>query len=113
MSVLQINSLSKQIGNRRIINDISFSIEEGEIVGLVGPKGSGKTTLVRLITKLINPDKGEILISGYDILKYREKAMTLISAIMENHGLYDYLTGFDNINISGKSIRLIKRKLKM
>lgn len=81
MKVLEIENLYKNIGKKTILKDISFNIEEGEIVGFIGPNGSGKTTTMRTITNLIFQDSGEILICGYDILKQREKALDNISAI--------------------------------
>ncbi|MEA4825672.1 MAG: ATP-binding cassette domain-containing protein, partial [Clostridium sp.] len=72
---LQAINLTKKIGGRTIINDLSFEIEEGDICGFLGPNGSGKTTTIRMITGLISPTKGEILISGNNVAKDRRTAL--------------------------------------
>lgn len=111
MKVLQIESLYKNIGKKAILKDISFNIEEGEIVGFIGPNGSGKTTTMRTITNLIFQDSGKILICGYDILKQREKALANMSAIVENPGLYEDLSGKDNLEIISKLNKISKDKM--
>lgn len=111
MKVLEIENLYKNIGKKTILKDISFNIEEGEIVGFIGPNGSGKTTTMRTITNLIFQDSGEILICGYDILKQREKALDNISAIIENPGLYEDLSGKDNLEIIRKLNKISKNKM--
>lgn len=102
MNILQVDNVTKYLGRKRIINDISFSIEEGEIIGLVGPNGAGKTTTIKILTNLIKQNKGTIHICGYDLQKNREKALSCISAIVENPNLYTYMTGKDNINFIRK-----------
>ena len=59
MKVLEVTNLKKVIGNKEIIKDISFSIEEGEIFGFLGPNGAGKTTTIRMLVGLIKPTSGE------------------------------------------------------
>ncbi len=110
MKVLEISSLSKNFGKNKILEDVSFSIEEGEIVGFVGPNGAGKTTTIRLITNLIYPDKGDISICGHDVLKEREKALSCMSAIVENPGLYTLLSGKENIDFIRKINGISKKK---
>jgi phosphonate transport system ATP-binding protein len=62
--ILQVENLSKRYGDRRVIEDLSFSIGAGELVVLLGPSGSGKTTLVRMITRLASPDAGRLTFAG-------------------------------------------------
>lgn len=96
-NILEVNNLYKSFSKKQIIKKVSFNISEGEIVGFVGPNGAGKTTTLKLITNLIYPDKGEILINGYNVLKDRVKALSNIAAIIENPGLYKNLSGKDNL----------------
>lgn len=97
MKVLEVENLKKSLGKREIINDISFSIEEGEIFGFLGPNGAGKTTTIRMLVGLIHPNKGSIKICGYDLKKDTEKALKEVGAVVENPELYKYLTGRENL----------------
>ena len=96
MEVLNVSHLYKKFGTKEIIHDVNFNIEEGEIVGFVGPNGAGKTTTMKLICNLIFPTSGEIKIDGFDVIKEREKALSSISALIENPGLYGNLSGMQN-----------------
>lgn len=98
MSILEVNQVSKKIGNKSIVDDITFTIEEGEIVGFVGANGAGKTTTIRLLTGLIYPTRGSIRICGYDIKKDKKNALQDIAAIVENPSLYGYMTGKEHFN---------------
>jgi len=106
--VLEINSVSKTLGKRKIIESLTLQVNTGEIMGFLGPNGSGKTTSIRMITGMIKPDQGEIKIMGYDIQKDFSKAMKHIGAIVEQPALYGYLSGMENLmqaaRISGMNI---------
>lgn len=64
MSILQVNHLKKNFATQKAVDDISFSVEKGNIFGLLGPNGAGKTTLIRMITGIFYPDEGEIIFDG-------------------------------------------------
>lgn len=67
--VLECINLKKQIKDKTIVQNISFSIETGDVVGLIGPNGAGKTTTIKLILGLIKPTEGKVIINGYDLEK--------------------------------------------
>ena len=67
MELLKIENLSKSYGKRKVLKNISFTINEGRIVGLLGKNGTGKTTLIKLINDLLTRDSGEILVNGNEI----------------------------------------------
>ena len=67
MELLKIENLSKSYGKRKVLKNISFTINEGRIVGLLGKNGTGKTTLIKLINDLLTRDSGEILVNGNKI----------------------------------------------
>ncbi len=67
MAVIEVQNLSKSYGNVKALDGVSFSVERGELFGLIGPDGAGKTTLFRLLITLINPDSGSATVDGYDI----------------------------------------------
>lgn len=111
MNVLQVNNISKSFEKSEILKDISFSVREGEIVGFIGPNGAGKTTTIRVITNLIYQDKGSVFICGHDILKERVQALSCTAAIVENPGLYTFLSGKDNIDFVRKINKISKEKM--
>ncbi|HQA93707.1 MAG TPA: ATP-binding cassette domain-containing protein, partial [Bacteroidales bacterium] len=64
MNVIEVNGLSKSYGKVKALDSVSFSVKRGELFGLIGPDGAGKTTLFRLLTTLINPNEGSATIEG-------------------------------------------------
>jgi len=96
-SVLVVEGLQKNIRNKRIIDNLSFSVRRGEIFGFLGPNGSGKTTTIRLLTGMIKPTAGSVEIMGYDIQRQFTEAMRHLSAIVEHPALFGYMTGFQNL----------------
>ena len=108
-NVLEIKNLSKSFGKRKVIDNISLEVKEGEIYGFLGPNGAGKTTTIKMILRLIDNDTGEIKVNGYDTKKQFEKAMEYIGAIVENPDLYGYMSGRDNLKLHAR-IRNIDSK---
>ncbi|MGM0874944.1 MAG: ABC transporter ATP-binding protein [Bacillota bacterium] len=96
-TVLKVTNLSKMIGKSSIIKDVNFELNKGEILGLLGPNGSGKTTILKMLVGLIKPSNGSIFIKNFNINKDFEKAITHVGAIIENPVMYDFLTGYDNL----------------
>lgn len=104
LKLQNINKTYKK-GNDKImaVNNISFSIGAGEIVGLLGPNGSGKTTIVKMICGLVKPDSGIIEILGYNPWKSRSKALSQISAVLEgSRNVYWPLTVYENLEFFSK-----------
>ncbi|WP_078378778.1 ABC transporter ATP-binding protein [Sutcliffiella halmapala] len=94
---LEVQSLTKKIGNKTIVDNVSFSIEKGEIFGLLGPNGAGKTTIIRMIVSLINRTNGSVIINGHNLDQDFSGAMSEIGAIVENPEFYKYMSGFKNL----------------
>jgi ABC-2 type transport system ATP-binding protein len=84
--MLSIRNVVKQYANQKAVDDISFSIEKGQIFGLLGPNGAGKTTLIRMITGIFHPDQGEIIFDGKRFEPLRDTAY--IGYMPEERGLY-------------------------
>lgn len=112
MRALEVEHVSKKFGKFNAVNDISFHVEEGEIVGFIGPNGAGKTTTLKMIGNLIYPTGGSIRICGYNIKTDREKALENISGIIENPGLYPYLTGMEHLKYIADIRKVTKEKLE-
>ena len=109
MKVLECNNLKKQVKNKIIVQDISFSVNKGDVVGLLGPNGAGKTTIIKLILGLIKISEGSIFINGYNIEKDFVKAIEKVGAIVESPDLYMYLSGYDNLKITANNYKDISK----
>ena len=96
-TVLSIKHVSKHLGRRKILSDITLDVKAGEIFGFLGPNGSGKTTTIKLILGLLRMESGEISICGHDNVKEFEDAMRCVGGIIENPEMYKYLTGRQNL----------------
>jgi len=105
--VLEVNELTKTYKNGRGIMDISFEIEKGDIFGLLGPNGSGKTTTMKIITGLSYADKGSVQILGSS-LEESSKALKEIGCLIEAPAIYDYLTARENLKIAANYYAEIK-----
>jgi ABC-2 type transport system ATP-binding protein len=95
--ILQLKNVSKTLGNKAVVNDLSLDIYPGEIFGLLGPNGAGKTTTIRMLVGLVSMTEGKVFMNGVDIEKDFEQAIAQVGAIVENPELYDYLTGYENL----------------
>jgi len=96
-AVVQLRNLTKRIGNKTIVDNLSFDIPAGEVFGFLGPNGAGKTTTIRMIMGLISMSQGQVLVKGIDVTKDFEKAMRHIGAIVENPEMYKFLSGYENL----------------
>ena len=97
--MLEIKDLKKRFKAKEVLKNLNFSINEGEIVCLLGNNGAGKTTLINCILRMIQADSGSILLDGRDIFTYKNKEyFSKVNALLESSvNVYDYLTGWQNI----------------
>lgn len=95
--VLEVKNLTKVFKNGRGVKDISFEVFKGDVVGFLGPNGAGKTTVMKLITGLAKPDRGEVRIFGCDIADSFEQAMSRVGCLIETVDAYEYLSAFRNL----------------
>ncbi len=110
MEVLKCENLKKKIKNKVIVENISFSINSGDVVGLIGANGAGKTTIIKLILGLIKITEGTVLINGFDIQKDFVKAIDKVGAIVESPASYMYLSGYDNLKIAANNFKNIGKE---
>src|SRR5207237_1386633 len=89
--------LTKTIGKRTIVDDVSFELFPGEVFGFLGPNGAGKTTTIRMLVGLIEPTSGRVTICGHDLRSDFEAAMRCTGCIVENPDLYRFMTGRENL----------------
>lgn len=111
-NVLDVLNLCKSYGNHLVLNDISFSIRENEIVGFIGPNGAGKSTLMKCLCGLIHMDSGNVTICGHDIQSQREKALSHQASLIESPGLFFNMTGYENLEIFASLKNVSKDKLQ-
>lgn len=111
-NVLDVLNLCKSYGNHLVLDDISFSIRENEIVGFIGPNGAGKSTLMKCLCGLIHMDSGNVTICGHDIQSQREKALSYQASLIESPGLFFNMTGYENLEIFASLKNVSKDKLQ-
>jgi ABC-type multidrug transport system, ATPase component len=105
---LKINNLTKIYKNGRGIKDVSFQVNEGDIYGLLGPNGSGKTTTMKIITGLIPAYQGEVEIFGKSIEKDGESFLEEVGCLIEAPAVYDYLSARKNLEIAAEYYSKVK-----
>lgn len=111
-NVLDVLNLCKSYGNHLVLDDISFSIRENEIVGFIGPNGAGKSTLMKCLCGLIHMDSGNVTICGHDIQSQREKALSHQASLIESPGLFFNMTGYENLEIFASLKNVSQDKLQ-
>ncbi|GAB7387500.1 ABC transporter ATP-binding protein [Bacillaceae bacterium] len=96
-AVLQVRNLTKKIGGKTIVENLTFDVFAGEVFGFLGPNGAGKTTTIRMLVGLIKPTRGSVFIAGRELKKDFRAAMRNVGCIVENPELYSFLTGWQNL----------------
>lgn len=91
--MLTVQNLSKSFDGNPAVDDVSFTIKEGEIFSLIGPNSSGKTTILKNIIGLLQPSSGKITIGGHDVVTEPEKTKALIGYIPDEPSIWPYMTG--------------------
>ncbi len=106
--MIEVKNVTKKYGNYEAVKDISFTVEDGEIVGFLGPNGAGKSTTMNMITGFIEPTEGTITINGIDIVKKSKNAKKQIGYMPENVPLYSDLTVKEFVSYMAE-LKLVKK----
>ncbi|MFR6658557.1 MAG: ABC transporter ATP-binding protein [Clostridia bacterium] len=109
--MIEVKNVTKKYGNFVAVDNISFNIKEGEIIGLLGPNGAGKSTTMNMITGFIEQTEGEIIIDGYDMLKKPKKAKKEMGYMPEVVPLYTDLTVKEFVSYMAQ-IKKVDRKIR-
>jgi ABC-2 type transport system ATP-binding protein len=109
--VLVLNGVTKNISKRVILNNISFSLNEGEVVGFVGPNGAGKTTTLKICVGLITSTSGDVLVNNYSIRNEREKALRFMGVLLDNDGFYNNISGYSNLKLIANIFNIKKQEI--
>ncbi len=102
MIAVEVVGLVKYYGEFQAIRNVTFDVMEGEIFGLIGPNGAGKTTTLRIIATLLKPSRGTVRVFGIDVVEKPEEVRKLIGYLPEEAGLYERLTGYENLKVFAK-----------
>ena len=97
--MLEIRGLHKSFGGKPALIDVSFSVARGEIHGLLGHNGAGKSTTLGIILGMVMPNAGDVTIGGVSVLTHRSQALRKVGAIFEAPAFYEYLSGWDNLRL--------------
>jgi ABC-2 type transport system ATP-binding protein len=91
VAVASVERLGKRYGRRQAVNGVSFEVNEREVVGLLGPNGSGKTTILRVLTGYLRPSEGTVRIDGFDVVREGHQARARVGYVPENAPLYGHM----------------------
>ena len=108
--LIEIEKLSKSFGEQKVLDKIDFKLESGEIVGLIGPSGSSKSTLIKTMLGMEKADEGEALVLDYKMPK--REILSNIGYMAQSDALYEMLTGYENLEFFGKMKGVPSDKLK-
>lgn len=97
--IIQVKNLSKQFSKINAVNDISFTVHQGDIYGFLGQNGAGKSTTIRMLLTLIKPNSGSIKIFGKDLQHNKKEILKNIGALIEKPDVYKFLTAYQNLKI--------------
>lgn len=108
---ISISGVGKSFGEKKVLDNINLNISKGEIFGLLGPSGAGKTTLIKIITAQLNADEGEVVVQGVDTRKFEKKMYTNFGMVLDNTGLYNRMSCYDNLSIFADLYKINKKKI--
>lgn len=111
-AIIKVNNLSKQFKEINAVDDLSFTVEQGDVYGFLGQNGAGKSTTIRMLLTLIKPSAGEISIFDKNLSTHRSDILKQVGAVIEKPDLYKYLSAYDNLAIFSK-MSGIKAEKKM
>jgi len=112
-SIIQVKNLTKDFRDIKAVNDLSFTVETGQVYGFLGQNGAGKSTTIRMLLTLIKPTSGEIEIFGLNLKNHRKEILRQVGAIIERPDLYKYLTALENLRIFAamSGVKVSEKKL--
>lgn len=114
MDIIKVSRLSKQFGSFRAVDGLDFSVQQADVYGFLGQNGAGKSTTIRMLLTLIEPDEGEIEFFGMNLRNKRKEILRQVGAVIERPDLYKYLSAYDNLALFARMSGIrVQRKLLM
>ena len=114
--MIKVNGLTKYYGNKPAAKDITFEVNKGEVFGLLGTNGAGKSTTIKMLCGLLKPTRGSIMIGDIDLNRMPLKAKSMMGYLPENPLIYDKLTGAETLELIGRlrklSNNMIEQRVK-
>ncbi|XOI97758.1 ABC transporter ATP-binding protein [Paenibacillus polymyxa] len=95
--MIEVRNISKQFKVHQALHEVSFTVKQGSVTGLIGPNGSGKTTLIRIMNGVLGASGGQVTINGLDAAREAEKVLAMCGTLTEQSGLYENMSGRDNL----------------
>ena len=92
--IVQLQNLSKTIRGKQLIQQLNIDLYPGQITGFLGPNGAGKTTTIRMMTGLMHPTEGNVIIDGLSLKDHYEEAISKVGVIVENPEMYKFMSGY-------------------
>ena len=100
--IVEVSHLTKHFGSLTAVNDLSFSVQPGNVYGFLGQNGAGKSTTIRMLLTLITPSDGDIELFGYSIKTHRKEILRQVGAVIEKPDVYKYLSAYENLKLFAK-----------
>jgi ABC-2 type transport system ATP-binding protein len=110
--MIQVENLTKKFGNITAVDNVSFEIKDGSIFGFLGPNGAGKTTTIRMLSTLIKPTSGKVIIDGKELSKNGEYIRSILGILTETPGMYEKISAIENLNFFSGFYGLEEKKRK-
>ncbi|MDD5133499.1 MAG: ATP-binding cassette domain-containing protein [Candidatus Nanoarchaeia archaeon] len=111
-NIIEIKNLTKRFDKVLAVDNISFSVKQGEIFGFLGPNGAGKTTTLSMLATLLSPTKGKASVNGFDIEKQRDNVRHSIGMVFQDPTLDEELTAYENMDFHGRLYNVPKNERK-
>src|ERR671917_313399 len=111
-NAIVVKELRKSFKQLTVLDGVNFVVRKGTVLAMLGPNGAGKTTTIRILSTLLLPDSGQVLINGIDVVKNANKVRSLIGLTGQYAALDEYLTGRENLHMIGRLYRLSHLDIK-
>lgn len=112
MKAIEISEVRHHFGEKEVLKGITLSADEGEIIGLLGPSGAGKTTLIKIITGQLVPSSGSVRLAGHDMSQPGREIYHKIGMMMDDFGVYERLSCYDNLKLYADIYRIGAERIK-
>jgi ABC-2 type transport system ATP-binding protein len=110
--IIKVKNLTKKFNGLVAVNHLSFEVKKGEVFAFLGPNGAGKTTTIRMLTTLLKPTEGKILINGFDPLKQQDQVRSSFGIVFQDSSLDEELTAWENMEFHGILYKIPKETRK-